>query len=412
MPTYDFVVVGGGIVGCSVAWQILQSEPGATVMLVEKEQSFAAHQTGHNSGVIHAGIYYAPGSLKARLCKEGSAATYAFCDEHGIAYERCGKLLVATNEREMERMQALYARGLQAGLDCELVSEAELRRREPRISGQGAIFVRSTGIVNYRQVTAKMAELFTAQGGKVTLGSRVTAIAERAGHVDVRTSTGPLRARQLIVCAGTQADRMARLAGLDVDFAIVPFRGEYYRLPPALNDVTRALIYPIPDPELPFLGIHLTRMIDGSVTVGPNAVLGFAREGYPRFSVDLKDLWELATFPGLWKLLPGQWRNALHEFSNSMSRAGYLEECRKYCPELTVADLQPYPAGIRAQAVSRRGELIHDFLIKKTDRMTHVCNAPSPAATSAIPIGRHILDGLLAREAVPPPAAEAAAGAH
>lgn len=395
METFDFVVVGGGIVGCSVAWQLLQAEPSARVLLIEKESTTAAHQTGHNSGVIHAGIYYAPGSLKATLCKEGSAATYAFCDEHGIAYERCGKLLVATNELEMQRMQALFARGQQAGLDVELLSQAELRRREPRISGLGAIFVRSTGIVNYRQITAKMAERFAALGGQLMLDTRVTGIAEQADHVDITTSRGAVRARHLVVCAGAQADRMARLAGLPLDFAIVPFRGEYYRLPPRLNDVTQALIYPIPDPELPFLGIHLTRMIDGSVTVGPNAVLGFAREGYPKFSVNLRDVADLARFPGLWKLLPGQWRNGVREFANSISRSGYLRECRKYCPELQVQDLQPYPAGIRAQAVSRDGQLIHDFLIHQTARMTHVCNAPSPAATSAIPIGRHILDGIL-----------------
>lgn len=398
METYDFVVIGGGIVGCSVAWQLLQAEPGARVLLLEKESRTAAHQTGHNSGVIHAGIYYAPGSLKARFCKEGSAATYAFCEAHGIAAERCGKLLVATNDVEVERMQALYARGRQAGLELEWLSQAELREREPRISGVGAFFVKSTGIVDYKLVAAKMAELFGQLGGTVRLDCRVTGIREDADHVDIDTSAGPLRARKLVVCAGAQADRMARLAGLDIGFAIVPFRGEYYRLAPRLNSVTRALIYPVPDPELPFLGIHLTRMIDGSVTVGPNAVLGFAREGYPKLSVNLRDSWEMASFPGLWKLLPGQWRNALHEFRNSLSRSSYLQECRKYCPELKVDDLQPYPAGIRAQAVSRQGELIHDFLIEQTPRMVHVCNAPSPAATSAIPIARHILDTLFKRE--------------
>lgn len=398
---FDFVVIGGGIVGCSVAWQLQREQPGARVLLVEKEASFAAHQTGHNSGVIHAGIYYAPGSLKARLCKEGSAATYAFCDEQGIAYERCGKLLVATSEIEMTRMQALLARGLQAGLDCELITESELRRREPRVRGLGGIFVPSTGIVDYRQVTARMARLFVELGGYHVLGTRVTAIRETATHVDVTAAQGGWRAKHLIVCAGAQADRMARLAGLDVDFAIVPFRGEYFQLPAALNNITQALIYPIPDPELPFLGIHLTRMIDGSVTVGPNAVLGFAREGYPKFSVNARDLWDMLRFPGLWRLLPGHWRNGLHEFSNSVSRKGYLQECRKYCPELQLTDLQPYPAGVRAQAVARDGTLIHDFHIEQTPRMTHVCNAPSPAATSAIPIGRHILDGILRRPPSP-----------
>jgi len=408
---FDFVVVGGGIVGCSVAWQLLQAQPGARVLLLEKEAATAVHQTGHNSGVIHAGIYYAPGSLKAQLCKQGSAATYAFCDTHGIVYERCGKLLVATNDTELERMQALLARGRQAGLEVEALTQDALKAREPRIAGLGAIFVPSTGIVDYRRVTAKMVELFGSMGGMVELGSQVTAIAEDADHVDLQTTKGPVRTRHLVVCAGAQADRMARMAGLDVDFAIVPFRGEYFRLRPELSGVTRSLIYPIPDPELPFLGIHLTRMIDGSVTVGPNAVLGFAREGYPKLSVNARDLWDMATFPGLWKLLPAQWRNAVHEFGNSLFRNGYLQECRKYCPELQLDDLRPYPAGIRAQAVSRDGQLIHDFLIRQTARMTHVCNAPSPAATSAIPIGRHILDGIFRRDgaAVPSGATTAVA---
>lgn len=401
---YDFVVIGGGIVGCSVAWQLAQAEPGARIALIEKESGMAAHQTGHNSGVIHAGIYYAPGSLKARFCQEGSAATYAFCDEHGIAYERCGKLLVATNELEMQRMRVLFERGQQAGLPVELLDEAELRRREPHISGLGAVFVRSTGIVNYRQITARMAECFRSLGGTLKMDTQVTAIREEGAHVDLRTTRGALRAGQLVVCGGAQADRLARLAGLDLDFAIVPFRGEYYRLRPHLNRVAQALIYPIPDPELPFLGIHLTRMIDGSTTVGPNAVLGFAREGYPKFSLNWRDLRDMAGFPGLWRLLPGQWRNGLNEFANSLSRERYLQQCRKYCPQLTVDDLLPYPAGIRAQAVSRDGQLIHDFLIRSTPRMTHVCNAPSPAATSAIPIGRHVLEGLLGRRAAAMPA--------
>ena len=232
METFDFIVIGGGIVGCSVAWQILQRMPGTRVLLVEKERAPAVHQTGHNSGVIHAGIYYAPGSLKATLCKEGSAATYEFCDLHGIAYERCGKLLVATNDLELERMNTLFLRGQQAGLECDLLSESELRQREPRVTGRGAIFVRSTGIVNYRKVTAKMADLFVALGGQLRLDTTVTGILEQADHVDVTTTTGVVRARQLIVCAGAQADRMAQLAGLELDFAIVPFRGEYYQLPP------------------------------------------------------------------------------------------------------------------------------------------------------------------------------------
>lgn len=399
METFDFIVIGGGIVGSSVAWQLLRAEPGARVLLVEKETSPAQHQTGRNSGVIHAGIYYAPGSLKSTLCRAGNAATYAFCDEHGIPYERCGKLLVATSEVELQRMAQLRARASQSGLVCEELTQAELRAREPRIAGLGAIFVPSTGIVSYTQITQKMVDRFGELGGVVRMAARVTAISETQDHVDVHTSVGPLRARRIIVCAGGQADRMAALAGMPMDFAIVPFRGEYFRLRAGLNGVTKSLIYPIPDPDLPFLGIHLTRMIDGSVTVGPNAVLGFAREGYGRFNVDAKDLWSLASFAGTWRLLPTYWTHALRELANSVWRKGYLEECRKYCPELTLDDLHPYPVGIRAQAVSQDGRLLHDFLIRHTQRMTHVCNAPSPAATSAIPIGRYIINEVLGRHA-------------
>jgi len=389
---YDFCVIGGGIVGLATAVALQDAFPGCALVVVEKETDVGRHQTGHNSGVIHAGIYYAPGSLKARLCREGAAATKAFCTEHGIPFETCGKLLVATTPLELQRMDDLQTRAGVNGIECERLDAAELVAREPNITGLGALFVPSTGIVDYRLVCAALRRTVVDRGGAVELGARVDAITESDVAVEVRAGARTWTARQLVACAGLQADRVARLAGIDTNFQIVPFRGEYYRLPPSKSDVVRSLIYPIPDPELPFLGIHLTRMIDGSVTVGPNAVLGFAREGYRKGSVNGRDIATFARFPGFWKVIRQNFRSGAREMRNSLWRKGYLEECRKYCPSLTVDDLLPYEAGIRAQAVRRDGTLEHDFLFADTARTLHVCNAPSPAATSALPIGRMIAE--------------------
>ncbi|AGI24943.1 L-2-hydroxyglutarate oxidase [Pseudomonas sp. MT3] len=393
--TYDFCIIGGGIVGLATAMRLLQVRPGASLLLLEKEDSLARHQTGHNSGVIHAGIYYAPGSLKADLCKRGAQATQDFCDEHGIAYDVCGKLLVASSALELQRMDALLERSKLNGLDVKRVEAGELREREPNIVGLGGLFLSSTGIVDYRQVCQAMAKVIERSGGEVRLGVKVDAIREGGDNVHIRAGDEGWTARQLVACAGLQSDRLARLAGIETQHQIIPFRGEYYRLPASKNDIVKHLIYPIPDPELPFLGIHLTRMIDGSVTVGPNAVLGFAREGYPKFSTHLADVLEYARFPGFWKTIGANLRSGLAEMKNSLFKAGYLEQCRKYCPSLQLDDLQPIEAGIRAQAVMRDGTLVHDFLFLETPRMLHVCNAPSPAATSAIPIGEMIADRLL-----------------
>ncbi|MGB8381467.1 MAG: L-2-hydroxyglutarate oxidase [Dermatophilaceae bacterium] len=393
----DYCVVGAGIVGLATALTLLRERPGAEVVVLEKELDVARHQTGHNSGVIHAGIYYAPGSLKARLCKEGARWTRDFCDEQGISYRDTGKLIVATDDLELARMRDLYERALLNGLDVELVNAATLREREPNIVGVGAIFLRSTGIVDYTQVCRAMAKAVRAHGGRIELGAEVTGIHESLSEVavDVRDRER-LYTKALVVCGGLQADRLARLAGLDVDFQIVPFRGEYYRLPPSRNGIVSTLIYPVPDPELPFLGVHLTLMMDGGVTVGPNAVLGFAREGYRKLSVDRHDVAMLAGFPGFWKVAKAQLRTGLAEQWNSLYKPGYLKLVRKYCPSLTVEDLLPEPAGIRAQAVLADGTLVHDFLLKRTDRMLHVCNAPSPAATSAMPIAALIAEQVLA----------------
>lgn len=391
---YDFCIIGGGIVGLATAAEIKRRAPSATILLIEKEAGFGTHQTGHNSGVIHSGIYYAPGSLKAQLCRAGAAATKEFCTANRIPYEVCGKLLVATTPLEMERMEALKGRAAQNGIEIEEVSAARLREIEPNIAGLGAILVKATGIVDYKKICDALAEQLRGQGVRLMTGQPVTAIHEGDTGVEVKVAGESFHAGRLIACAGLQSDRIAALAGLDPQFRIVPFRGEYYTLPPALSGIVKHLIYPIPDPDLPFLGVHLTRMIDGRVTVGPNAVLGFHREGYPKGSVRLKDVATMATFPGFWRMAWKNRRSGLDEFRNSISRKGYLRLCRKYCPSLTLEDLGTPGAGIRAQAVMRDGTLVHDFLFQTSARQVHVCNAPSPAATSAMPIAAMIVDKL------------------
>jgi L-2-hydroxyglutarate oxidase len=391
--SHGHCIVGGGIVGLATAAELIRRDPAAKIIVLEKEAGLARHQTGHNSGVIHAGIYYAPGSLKARLCREGAEATKAFCRETGIPFETCGKLLVATSPAEMERMEALKGRAAQNGIPIEEISAETLRRIEPNVAGLGAILVRSTGIVDYRQICEALAERLRDAGVEIRTRATVTAIAEDAQGVDVALAGGErIRARSLIACAGLQSDRVAAMAGLNPSHRIVPFRGEYYTLPPSKSAIVTHLIYPIPDPALPFLGVHLTRMIDGRVTLGPTAVLGFDREGYPKGSLRLSDLRDMVGFPGFWRMARRNWRSGMDEFRNSLSRRGYLELCRKYCPSLTLEDLGAPGAGIRAQAVMADGSLQQDFLFLDSPRQLHVCNAPSPAATSAMPIARLIVD--------------------
>lgn len=392
---YDFCVIGGGIVGLSTAMALLERRPGSSLVLLEKESSLAQHQTGHNSGVIHAGIYYAPGSLKAELCRRGAAATKTFCDRHSIPYEVCGKMIVATNSLELARLSALAERAAANRISVEPLDASELHRREPNVIGLGALFVTSTGIVDYRAIAKTMGTIVRKQGGAIHCSVRVAAIRETTDGVTVRAGEQSWKAKQLIACAGLQSDRLAKMAGLKITHQIVPFRGEYYRLPPARNDIVRSLIYPVPDPALPFLGIHVTRMIDGGVTVGPNAVLALSREGYPKASISIRDVRAFASFPGFWKMSRAHLRSGLIESRNSLFKRWYLGECHKYCPSLAMNDLLPERAGIRAQAVAADGSLVHDFLFARTDRTLHVCNAPSPAATSAIPIGEMIADDCL-----------------
>ena len=399
---YDYIIIGGGIVGISTAWQLQTRDPQYKVLLLEKEDDLSQHQTGHNSGVIHAGVYYAPGSLKADFCRRGARATIEFCKSHNIAFDQCGKLLVATNRDEYHRMLSLAERCRENRIEVELLDARMLLQREPNVSGVAAIYVSETGIVDYREVARTMAELFIEAGGEIRKGHEVIGLSETTEYIrtDMRGTAGnlSLRSKFVIACAGLAADRIARLMNLPIDFRIIPFRGEYYRLSSKCNDIVRHLIYPVPDPDLPFLGVHLTRMIDGSVTIGPNAVLGFKREGYDKYNFNLRDSWDTLRFPGFWKLARNNWRSAIEEFRNSWQKQRYLEQARKYCPQLEMSDLEYMPAGIRAQAVMADGSLVHDFLFAESARSLHVCNAPSPAATSAIPIGEYICQLVTAKK--------------
>ena len=386
----DYVVVGGGIVGASTAHHLLRARPGASLLLLDKEPTFGAHQTGHNSGVIHSGIYYEPGSLKAEMCRRGARLTEEFAAAHDIPVVRTGKLLVATEDRELGGLARLRDRAAVNGIEAEQIDASELRRREPEVRGLAALWLPGTGITDYRRINQALAGEVAAAGGELRTGVRVTAVAETGAEVRLTTTTGEIRARHVVFCGGVQADRLARLAGLDLDLAIMPFRGEYYDVVPAKADLVSALIYPVPDPDLPFLGVHLTPTVDGGLNVGPNAVLGLAREGYPKLSFDRHDAADLARFRGSYAVARKNLRTGARELRNSLSKRGYLRLCQRYCPSLTLADLVPREAGIRAQAVLRDGTFVHDFLLRRTARTLHVLNAPSPAATSALPIGEEL----------------------
>lgn len=392
---YDVVVVGGGIVGVATAREYLKRHPDLRLLLLEKENELARHQTGHNSGVIHSGIYYAPGSLKAELCRLGARQTKEFADEKGIPYRECGKLLVATSPIEGERLAALALRAEENRIEVDSVSRDELKSLEPEVSGLGALLVRETAIIDYGLVTHRLADEVRGAGGEIRLGARVVGAHEGEDGVELRLAGGEIvTAGRAVFCGGLQADRLARMAGVRSDVQIVPFRGEYFTVQPGRGDLVRHLIYPVPDPELPFLGVHLSPTIHGELTVGPNAVLGLAREKYPKYSVNLRDLLQMARFGGLWRVATANARTGLHEMYNSVFARGYLREVRRYAPSLELKDLRPREAGIRAQAVDARGTLLHDFRLEKTERMLHVLNAPSPAATSAMPIAARIVDAL------------------
>ncbi|WP_213450943.1 L-2-hydroxyglutarate oxidase [Rhizomonospora bruguierae] len=386
-----YVVVGGGIVGLATAYRLTVDRPGASVTVLEKEPRVAAHQTGHNSGVIHAGVYYTPGSLKARLSRVGSRSMVEFCERHGIPVRVCGKLIVATDGSEMPRLRALHERAEANGLPVRLISPGEAKEYEPHVAAVGALRVESTGIVDYGKVSERLAALVEGAGGEVRRGVRVTGIREEGGSVLVGTTHGTVRADALVNCAGLHADRIARLAGARPPARIIPFRGEYYELRPERRDLVAGLIYPVPDPQFPFLGVHLTRMIDGSVHAGPNAVLALAREGYSWGRISPRDIADYGTYPGLWRLARRHFGYGLTEVRRSLSRNRFAASLARLVPEVTEADLVRTGAGVRAQAITPRGDLVDDFLIVERRRQVHVLNAPSPAATSSLEIARHIV---------------------
>jgi L-2-hydroxyglutarate oxidase LhgO len=391
MAQVDVVVVGGGIVGLASALALLEARPAASLVVLEKEPSVASHQTGRNSGVIHSGLYYKPGSLKAATCLRGRQKLERFCDEHDIPFERCGKVVVATRDDEVPRLDELERRGKANGLSgVKRIGAAELREHEPHAAGVAALWVPETGIVDYARVASAVARELERRGARVVPSARVTGVEPRAASVVVKSGAGDFEGKVLVGCAGLGSDRLARLSGLPVDVAIIPFRGEYWMLAPARAGLVRNLVYPVPDPAFPFLGVHFTRRIGGGIEAGPNAVLALAREGYRRSSFDARDAWGVATWPGFWKMARRHWRAGMHEQLRSLSRAAFALACAALVPEIEPEDLTPGGAGVRAQAVGRDGGLVDDFAFAEGPRMVHVLNAPSPAATASLAIGEHV----------------------
>lgn len=388
---HDVAVVGGGIVGCATALALTETHPGLKLILLEKEVRLAAHQTGHNSGVIHAGLYYKPGSLKAKNCTAGREALYAFCAEHGIPFERCGKVVVAVDEREVPALDELERRGRANGLDgLTRLDAAQVREHEPHAAAVAGLFVPQTGIVDYTRVTETMAELVRRGGGEIRLGTQLHKAHGTADGVRLTTTAGELKVRFLVNCTGLHCDRVARRCGVEPGVRIVPFRGEYYEVRPERRDLVRHLIYPVPDPTLPFLGVHFTRMIDGTLEAGPNAVLAWKREGYRWSDISPIDVADTLAFPGFWRLAGSLWRIGLAEYRRSFSRGAFVASLQRLVPEVAAADVARGGAGVRAQAVGRDGKLVDDFRIVTTERMVHVLNAPSPAATASLSIGKVI----------------------
>ena len=389
---FDFAIVGGGIVGLSTARALLTRYPGAGVVVLEKEDDIARHQTGRNSGVIHSGVYYKPGSLKARYSREGGAELVEFCREHRVAHEICGKVIVATEPEELPVLDNLHDRGLENGLAVEKVGPGGLEELEPNATGLAALHVPSAGIVDYVGVARALARTVEELGGELITGARVEEISERGDGVKVIASGNDLNARTLVNCAGLYSDRVAEMCGVEPGAKIVPFRGEYYELAPRKRGLIRNLIYPVPNPAFPFLGVHFTRMVGGGVEAGPNAVLGLAREGYAKTDLDPGDLAEVLGYPAFWKLARRNWRTGLGEILRSLSKRAFVRSLRGLVPDVEEADLIPARAGVRAQALKADGTLVDDFLIVEGKSSVHVLNAPSPAATACLPIGEAIAD--------------------
>jgi L-2-hydroxyglutarate oxidase LhgO len=389
---YNVVVIGGGIVGLAVAVEITRRFPRLRLLLVEKEEKVACHQSGHNSGVIHSGVYYKPGSLKARLCVAGAAEMFAFCGEHEIPHKVCGKVIVATCEEELPRLEELRRRGEANGVGgFRRVSAEELREIEPHASALGALFVPSTGVTDYGLVSEKYAQLTAAQGGTILTSAEVTSIHRRPDEVIVQTRRGGFSTNYLINCAGLFSDRISRMAGDEPPVMIVPFRGEYHTLEPARESLVRALIYPVPDPRFPFLGVHFTRRVSGKVDAGPNAVLALQREGYRRTNLNLRDTASLLAFPGFWRMASRHGRVGCEEFYRSFSKPAFVRALQRLVPEVRNEDLVPGGAGVRAQALKRDGTLVDDFQFVLSDKILHVVNVPSPAATASLLIARTIV---------------------
>jgi (S)-2-hydroxyglutarate dehydrogenase len=397
MNRADVAIIGGGIVGLASAYQITRQYPGRRVVVLEKEPDLAHHQTGHNSGVLHSGIYYKPGSMKAINCRAGKKAMEEFCAAEGIAYEICGKVIVAVDDSELAALARIYERGQANGVSCEVIDKNRLAELEPHAAGVRAIHVPEAGIVDYRQVCARLAERVREREGEVRTATRVTDIRKNGQGVILSTTAGDVETLVVVNCAGLQCDRVTAMSGEQPAAKIVPFRGEYFALKPAVHHLCKNLIYPVPDPNFPFLGVHFTRMIDQSVECGPNAVLAFAREGYKKTDLNIADLAESLTYPGFLRMAAKYWKMGMGEMWRSVSKRAFVKALKRLLPEIEADHLEPAPAGVRAQAVARDGSLVDDFLIQETDRVINVGNAPSPAATASLNIGRLIAERLGSR---------------
>src|SRR5271168_3214481 len=390
---YDVIIIGGGIVGLAVALETTKRYPRLRLLLLEKENGVAQHQSSHNSGVIHSGIYYKPGSLKAKLCVEGREALLRFCQENAVPYDLCGKVIVATKESELPQLDELYRRGSKNGLSgLRMLTANEIREIEPYATGIRGIHVPNTGIVDYAKVAEKYAELIASRGGAIRLSHEVTAVKRSSGNTVVETTQGTIQAKLVINCAGLQSDRVSRMANAKLELTIVPFRGEYYEVVPGKRHYLKGLLYPVPDPQFPFLGVHFTRHIGGGIEAGPNAVLALKREGYRKKSFSVGDVFEYARFPGFWAMTAKHWRMSVGEYHRSWSKAAFVRALQRLMPELASEDLVPGASGVRAQALDINGKLIDDFHFVYTDGMVHVCNVPSPAATASLAIGKYIVD--------------------